>query len=261
MRIGINAIITVFCVLLVASMGCAKNHQAEYRWEMHDLNRPRPAVVTPAWPSTPESAGKAPSDAIVLFDGSDLSEWEGSKPGQVKWKIKDDYMEIAPDSGSIFTRRSFGSCQVHVEWASPEKSEGGGQHDGNSGVFLMGKYEVQVLESFRNKTYADGQAAAIYGQKPPLVNACRPPGQWQSYDIIFHRPIFKEGKLIRPATLTMLHNGVLVHDNYELKGLTWHKRRPKYEPHADKLPISLQDHGNPVKYRNIWIRELDDSEQ
>jgi hypothetical protein len=161
-------------------------------------------------------------------------------------------------TGSIRTKQGFGDCQLHVEWATPAVVVGNSQERGNSGVFLMDTYEVQVLDSYDNKTYADGSAAAVYGQYPPLVNACRKPGEWQTYDIIFHRPRFDEaGKLLSPARLTVLHNGVLVQDNVELTGPTGHHVRPPYKAHPDRLPLSLQDHGNPVRYRDVWIRSLE----
>ena len=166
-------------------------------------------------------------------------------------------MEMVKKTGAIRTKKKFGSCQLHVEWASPEEVTGDSQGRGNSGVFLMEFYEVQVLDNYRNITYADGMAAAVYGQYPPLVNACRPPGEWQTYDIVFHRPRFDaDGGLLRPAFMTVFHNGILVQDRVELTGPTAWKQRPPYKAHADRLPISLQDHGNPVRFRNIWIREL-----
>jgi len=224
------------------------------KWAIHDMNRPLPPVVDPgpAGPPVP-----APSDAVVLFDGKDLSLWENAKGGPAGWKVENGYMEVVAKTGSIRTKKGFGNCQLHIEWAAPALVSGEGQERGNSGVFLMDTYEVQVLDSFNNRTYADGQAAAIYGQYPPLVNASRGPGEWQTYDIIFHGPRFDaDGKLVEPARMTVFHNGVLVHDNVELTGPTAHKARPPYRAHADKLPLSLQDHGNPVRYRNIWLRAL-----
>jgi hypothetical protein len=215
-------------------------------------------VVDPGTASGQDQPGRPPSDAIVLFDGKDLSEWQGANGTQAKWKVENGYMEVVRGTFGISTRQGFGDCQLHVEFRTPFPATGEGQGRGNSGVFLMSKYEVQVLDSYENKTYPDGQAAAVYGQYPPLVNASRPPGQWQSYDIIFRRPRFdKDGKLLNPARLTVLHNGVLVQDNVELTGPTGHHERPPYQPHADRLPISLQDHGNPVRYRNIWLRDLE----
>jgi hypothetical protein len=200
----------------------------------------------------------APSDAVVLFGGQDLSLWEDAKGEPAKWKVEAGYVEVVAKTGSVRTKQGFGDCQLHVEWAAPAVVSGEGQERGNSGVFLMDTYEIQVLDSYDNRTYADGQAAAIYGQYPPLVNASRKPGEWQAFDVIFRRPRFEaDGKLVEPARMTVFHNGVLVHDNDELTGPTAHKARPTYKVHADKLPLSLQDHGNPVRYRNIWLRELE----
>ncbi len=225
------------------------------KWAVHDSNRPLPPVVDPG-PSGPPVPPA--SDALVLFDGKDLAKWEDGKGGPAKWKVESGYMEVVAKTGSIRTKTGFGDCQLHVEWAAPTLVSGEGQGRGNSGVFLMDTYEVQVLDSYNNVTYADGMAASVYGQYPPLVNACRKPGEWQTYDIIFHRPRFDaEGNLLAPARLTVLHNGVLVHDNVELTGPTAHKARPPYKVHPDKLPLSLQDHGNPVRYRNIWLRPLE----
>ena len=244
-------------LLVIAVCGCESElTEKEYRWEVHDMNRPLPVVVTPG-----ASSSQPPSDAIVLFDGSDFSEWESQKGGPVKWKLENGYMEVVKKTGGILTKRSFGDCQLHIEWATPANPTGKDQHRGNSGVFLMNTYEVQVLDSYDNPTYADGLAGSLYGQKPPMVNACRGPGQWQSYDIIFRRPIFKGKKAFRPATVTVLQNGVLVQDHWEIKGPTWHKRRSHYVAHGDKMPLSLQDHGDPVRYRNIWIRELPEKDE
>jgi hypothetical protein len=225
------------------------------KWPIHDESRPMPPVVDPGPAAAP---APVPSDAILLFDGRDLSEWTTSKGAPAAWRVRDLYMEVVKNSGSIRTKRAFGDCQLHVEWATPSPAVGSGQDRGNSGVFLMDLYEVQVLDSYNSKTYADGMAAAIYGQYPPLVNASRKPGEWQTYDIVFQRPRFDEnGKVLAPARMTVLHNGVLVQDNEQLTGPTANKARPPYKAHADKLPISLQDHGHPVRYRNIWIRELE----
>ena len=231
------------------------------RWLVHDINRPAPPVITPGTASTQDLPGKAPSDAIVLFDGKDLSNWEPKRGNEMKWIIENGYMRPTKDSGDIKTKQVFGSCQLHIEFATPTQAKGTSQERGNSGVFLMNTYEVQVLDSYENKTYPDGQCAALYGRNVPLVNASRKPGQWQTYDIIFHRPIFDEDDLIKKATFTVIHNGVLVQDHVELSGGTgWIDEHTitNYEPHADKLPLSLQDHDNPVMYRNIWIRELKD---
>ena len=228
----------------------------EKQWKVHDPDRPQPPNVTPAPAGGPTPA---PSDAIVLFDGTDLSQWEDSKGQPAQWKVENGTMEVVKKTGSILTKQKFGSCQLHLEWAAPLPAVGEGQDRGNSGVFLMKLYEVQVLDCYENTTYADGMTAAVYGQYPPLVNACRPPGEWQTYDIVFRRPYFDEaGNLAKAGRMTVFHNGILVHDNVELTGPTAHKMRPPYIPHADRLPVSLQDHGNPVRYRNIWIRELEE---
>ena len=224
--------------------------------------QPTPPVVTPG---SPAGLFAPPSDATVLFDGSETTlttNWTDTKGAPSRWKVVDGALESVKSAGYIQTKQNFGSCQLHVEWASPVKPEGDGQGRGNSGVFLMNTYEVQVLDSYENITYADGQAAAIYGRKKPLVNACRKPGEWQSYDIIFHRPLFDSaGKVTRRATFTVLHNGVLVQDHTILSGGTgWMgpHAASEYQAHSDKLPIAFQDHGNPVRFRNVWIRELQD---
>ena len=248
------------CVMVVAAAsGCTTTRK--YRWAVHDKARPQPAIVTPGAESTQNKAGTAPSDAIVLFDGTDLSQWESTNGGPAKWKVENGYMEAVKKTGSVRTKQSFGDCQLHVEWAPPSVVKGKGQGRGNSGVYLMEKYEGQVLDSYDNPPYPDGQAASIYGQSPPMVNVSRGPGQWQSFDIIFRRPVFKGDKVIRPATVTVLHNDVLVQDHWIIKGTTLHKRKAAYKPHPDKLPIALQNHHNPIRYRNIWIRELPETEQ
>ena len=225
------------------------------RWKAHDMKRAVPRVVS----STLTLPFPPPSDAIVLFDGAGLSEWRSADGSSSKWIAKDDYMESVPGSGYIYSRDSFGDIQLHVEWASSAKAQGEGQGRGNSGVFLMGLYEIQVLDSNNNRTYADGQAAAIYGQYPPLVNASRGPGEWQSYDIFFRRPRFeRDGSVSKPAQVTVLHNGVLVQDKEEIWGPTQWLQNLPYWPHPDQLPLAFQDHGNPVRYRNIWVRKLDE---
>jgi len=214
-----------------------------------------PPVVTPG-----RTNSDPPSDAIVLFDGKDLSHWRSADGSPAKWLIRDGYVEVAPGTGEIATADKFGDVQLHIEWATPAVVKGEGQERGNSGVFLMSTYEVQVLDSYGNTTYPDGQAAAIFGQYPPLVNASLPAGEWQSYDIVFHAPRFTGARVTQPARFTVFHNGVLVQDNVALVGPTTFGRRDPYTAHADRLPLSLQDHGQPVRYRNIWIRELNDSE-
>ena len=200
--------------------------------------------------------GPPPSDAIVLFDGNDLSQWRcDNGGGPAKWEVKDGVATVN-GTGGISTKESFGDCQLHIEWATPVEVQGEGQGRGNSGVFLSSRYEIQVLDSYDNKTYFDGQAGAIYKQHAPLVNASRKPGEWQVYDVIYHAPRFDgAGKLLRPGIVTVLQNGILIQDHVEILGPTANPN-PKYEPHPLKQPLALQDHGNPVRYRNIWIREL-----
>jgi hypothetical protein len=247
--------------VLLSSISTLCNAQVDPKWKIHDPDRPLPAVVDPGISSTQDSAGRPPSDAVVLFDGKDLSKWAHKDGSPARWKVESGYLETVPKTGYIYTREAFGDCQLHVEFAEPVPPKGESQGRGNSGVFLMGLYEIQVLDSYENRTYADGQAAAVYGQYPPLVNASRPPGQWQSYDIVFHAPrLDKTGKLLRPARVTVLHNGVLVQDNVELSGPTAHGARPPYSPQPEKLPLALQDHSNPIRFRNIWIRELKSAE-
>lgn len=242
-----TSICVVFWVLSMAQPSGAQN--AEY---LPGIDWPEPPIVTPAH----ENDGP-PSDAIVLFDGKDLSAWENGE----NWKVEDGVATIG--AGNIQTKQSFGDCQVHIEWSSPVFAGGNSQgfddnQDlGNSGIYFMGLYELQILDSYKNKTYFDGQAGAIYKQTPPMANVMRPPGEWNLYDIVFTVPRFGEdGSLQSPAYLTLFHNGVLLHHHFELAGSThWHQPS-SYEPHAAKLPIMLQDHGNPVRFRNIWLREL-----
>lgn len=225
-------------------------------WAPHDTARPLPPVVRAPAPSA--LPVPPPSDAVVLFDGSDASAWRSTRGDAVAWRVVAGALEVAPGTGDILTRQGFGDCQLHLEWMSPAPPAGTGQDRGNSGVYLMGLYELQVLDSYQSRTYADGMAGAVYGQYPPLVNASRPPGEWQTYDIVFRRPRFDaQGTLLEPARLTVLHNGVLVQDHVTLTGPTAHQRRPPYEAHADRLPLRLQDHGARLRFRNIWIRDLE----
>jgi hypothetical protein len=228
--------------------------QAPQTWKMHDISRPHPPVVQVPDLKLPVAP---PSDAIVLFDGKDLSHWRGSDGGPAKWTVQDGYFATVTGTGYIHTQETFGDVQLHIEWATPTSAKGNGQGRGNSGVFLMGLYEIQVLDSYQNDTYADGQAAAVYAEYPPMYNASRPPGEWQSYDIFFRCPRFDDkGALVRPARLTLLHNGVLVQDNIGLTGPTSWLTNAPYKQHSARLPISLQDHSNPVRFRNVWAREL-----
>ena len=214
-------------------------------------SRPRPKVVDPGAPK-PDEMKAPPADAVVLFDGKDLSKWvrhpgakDADKSPEPKWKVENGYAEIVPHSGTISTKDKFGDCEIHVEWATPAEVKGNGQGRGNSGVFLPGHQELQVLDSYDNDTYPDGQAGAIYKMHIPLVNACRKPGEWQSYHITLEQPRFDaQHKMTQPARVTVIHNGILIQDHVELKG------------DATEGVLTLQDHNNPVRYRNIWIRKL-----
>jgi hypothetical protein len=228
-------------------------------YHVHDYRRPHPKVVTPA-----AEPGGPPSDAIVLFDGKDLSHWtahhssitRAGGSGQPEWIVRDGYMEVVPKTGDIATKEKFGDCQLHIEWAAPAEAQGNSQARGNSGVLLMGRYEIQVLDSYNNPTYADGQAGAIYGQWPPLVNAARKPGEWQSYDIIFEAPKFEGEKLVKPAYFTVIWNGVLIHNHQASMGPMVYRQVAHYSPHPAEDALVLQNHNNRVRYRNIWIRRI-----
>lgn len=226
-------------VLVTAVLVAQQEYISGKVWEV-------PKVIEPG---TTDDA--PPADAIVLFDGKDLSEWVGGE----NWKIEDGVATVR--KSGIHTKRKFGDCQLHIEWASPERVSGSGQGRGNSGVYLMGQYEIQVLDSYNNDTYPDGQAGALYKQRPPLVNVSRKPGEWQSFDIVFTAPRFNEdGSVKKPGYVTVFHNGVLIQNHTEIEGTTAWDRPPTYTKHPEKESLHLQDHGNPVKYRNIWIREL-----
>lgn len=232
----------------------------DLHYPQHDRNRPQPAVVDAGTPSSQETPGRPPSDAVVLFDGKDLSKWRQKDGSAAKWKLGAGYFEVTPGTGQLYTRESFGDCQLHVEFAEPTPPRGEDQERGNSGVFLQDRYEVQVLDSYQSRTYPDGQAGAVFGQFPPLVNASRAPGLWQTYDIVFRGPRFDAaGHVTRPARMTVLLNGVLVQDDVELTGPTAYRERPPYVAEPEKQPLSLQDHGSAVRYRNVWIRELPES--
>ena len=227
------------------------------KWRVHDDARPRPDVVTPG-----ETAAHAPSDAIVLFDGTNLDQWVMEKESaKADWIVKDGFMEVPPKDqtvgGYIRTKKEFSDVQLHIEWASPAEVKGDSQGRGNSGIFFLGEYEVQVLDSYKNKSYADGQASALYGWKPPLVNAARKSGEWQTYDIIFEAPKYdSEGNVLEKAYVTVIHNGVVTQNRQSFLGPTGHKRVATYKGGPSKGPIKLQNHGNPTRFRNIWIREL-----
>ncbi len=231
----------LFLVLTVAAPTSAQ--RVEY---LPGIDWPEPAVVTPG-----RCDSAPPSDAIILFNGKDLSAWEGGE----NWKVRNCVATVG--KGTIKTKQSFGDMQLHIEWSAPVPAEGEGQGRGNSGVMIMESYELQVLDSFQNETYFDGQAGAIYKQSPPMVNAMRPPGEWNVYEVAWTAPRFKDdGSLESPASITAFHNGVLIHNHFELAGRShWHQPA-SYEQHEAKMPIALQDHGNPVRYRNIWVREF-----
>jgi len=259
--------LTAAAVLVVAASGQQRGGDLGFtdtpilpgqKWHVHDPDRPHPKVVTPG--ATP---GAPPSDAIVLFDGKDLSKWVQHGRGadranlvEPKWKVEGGYFEVAGRTGDLYTREKFGDCQLHVEWASPPEASGTSQARGNSGVLLMSRYEIQVLDVYDNPTYADGQAGAIYGQWPPLANPARKPGEWNTYDIVFEAPRFEGEKLVRPAFMTVFYNGVMVHHRKELMGPMVYRQVAKYVPHEPEEPLMLQDHGNPVRYRNLWMRRL-----
>src|SRR6185369_3714171 len=227
-------------------------------WHVHDPDRPHPKQVSPG--ATP---GSPPSDAVVLFDGKDLSHWaqhgEGAESGKVieaKWKLGEGYFEVAPHTGGLYTREAFGDCQLHIEWSSPTEVRATSQGRGNSGVLLMGLYEIQVLDVWDNPTYADGQAGAIYGQWPPLANPARKPGEWQVYDIIFEAPKFEGDSVKEPAYFTVFMNGVLMHNHQASMGPMVYRQVAHYAPHAAEEPLLLQNHNSKVRFRNIWARRL-----
>lgn len=251
--------------MAVANVNAAELHGLGYqdtpiipgtKWHVHDGERPQPRIVTPG--KTFSHMAPAPSDATVLFDGKDLSKWESANGGPAKWKVEDGHMEVVPKSGSIQTKGKFADFQMHIEFATPSKVEGEGQHRGNSGILFNGMYELQVLNCYENKTYPDGQCGALYGQIPPLVNASKPPGEWQTYDIVFESPRWdKSGKLVKKAAITVLHNGVLLHNHREFQGTTPHRKNGDYSKvHPPEVFIQLQDHGNPMRFRNIWLRPI-----
>jgi hypothetical protein len=257
----------LFAVLLTAGTGCADRHELgdtseasgseeisealPQRPEDTEVWEPEPAIVTPG------REGTAPSDAIILFDGTDLTGWTHEDGSDARWSIEDGVMTVAPGTGNIRTRQGFGDIQLHIEWRTPAGIAGDGQGRGNSGLFFMERYELQILDSYENRTYSNGQAGAIYKQHIPLVNASRAPGVWQSYDVVFIAPRFAPDEtLVSPAYMTVFHNGVLIQNHVELQGPMEYIGLPEYEAHGDREPILLQDHSNPVSFRNIWVREI-----
>lgn len=237
--------------LPAALLFIATNTFAQKDPKTTELWTPEPPVV-----NSGKSSTDAPSDAIVLFNGS-VAGWHHKNGEAVKWTTADNNLTVKPGTGDIQTKQSFGDCQLHIEWRSPAEVKGEGQGRGNSGIFLMRHYEVQILDSYNNKTYSNGQAGSIYKQHIPLVNACKGPGEWQSYDIIFTAPrMGANGRVIEPARITVLQNGILVQNNVTIWGTTKYIGSPEYEKHGTREPIILQDHGDLVSFRNIWIREL-----
>ena len=249
----------ITCLGIKASAGVFSGDppDANHPWAVHDENRPQPPVVVAG-----EQLGDAPSDAIVLFNGTEesLQNWEHAKPDDERkadWSVVDGALICAPGAGFLKSIEEFGDCQLHIEWSAPAEIKGNGQGRGNSGVFLMGMTEVQILDNYENPTYPDGTAGSVYGVSPPAVNALRAPGEWQSYDIIFRRPIVREGEVLDPGSITVLCNGVLIQDISSLEGGGGHKKRkPLNRFFPQKGSLHLQDHGNPVRFRNIWYRSL-----
>ena len=243
---------TIFLLALTGMIGSVHAQREITDPKATEQWGPVPAVVTPGKGNQP------PSDAVILLgNNGDLSLWESVKDGEVPWDLEDGVLTVKPGSGAIRSRLYFGDCQVHIEWRTPATVEGTGQGRGNSGVFFMERYEVQVLDNYNNRTYANGQAGSVYKQHIPLVNACRPPGEWQEYDIIWTAPRFNEdGSLKKPAFITVFHNGILIQNHAEIRGTTAFIGEHQYNAHPERLPLMLQDHNNPVSYRNIWIRDL-----
>jgi len=227
-------------------------------WKVHDIARSRPAVVAPG-----AKPGDPPADAVVLFNGRDLSQWQhvgrGAGKGKTtpaKWKVENGYVECVGKTGDLVSKEKFGDAQFHIEWSAPAVIDGDSQWRGNSGVLIMGRYEIQVLDAWENPTYADGQAGAIYGWWPPLVNPCRKPGEWNVYDLFWEAPKFEGSRLVKPAYVTLMFNGVLVHHHKEVGGPMAHRVVRQYEAHGAEEPLALQDHDTKPRYRNMWARRL-----
>ncbi len=242
--------------VFVASVACGQESQSDSKYAVHDMTRPQPPVVDPGNPSTQPHAGTAPSDAVVLFDGRDLSQWR-TEGGDAGWKVVDGVIETVPHRGDLISRQSFGDCQLHVEWMVPKGLRPKHPAGANSGVYLMQQYEIQVLRREDKPTYTDGMAGAIYGQHPPLVAADLPKGEWNTYDILFTAPRFNDdGSVKTPAYCTVIFNGVVVQNHAEIRGRTAVGDPPTYEKHPERMPISIQDHGDAIRFRNIWVRPL-----
>ncbi len=247
------SVVLITCSFFLNSNYANGQEEIKLPPEATEFYEPIPLVISPG-----KVTATPPEDAIVLFDGTNLSSWEGEREDvEATWIVENGIMTVNPRTGGINTKQSFGDLQIHLEWRSPSQIVGEGQGRGNSGIYIMGKYEIQILDSYGNSTYTNGQAGSIYKQSPPLVNVTNKPGEWNTYDIIFTAPKFnKDGMLISPAKITALHNGVLIQNNFELRGPTEYIGIPNYTAHKEKLPLHLQDHGNPVSFRNIWVREL-----
>ena len=245
-----NKILTLGLVILAA--GAASGQVKIDSAKLTEVWNPVPKIITPGL-----SSSSAPSDAIVLFDGKSTSAWKGEDGKDIKWKVADNSLTVAAGTGTIITKEGFGDMQLHVEWRTPAEVKGNGQGRGNSGIFMMGRYELQVLDNYNNPTYSNGQAGSIYKQLIPLANACRKPGEWQTYDVVFMAPRFNQDGTVKiPATVTVIHNGVLVQNHATLVGSTQYIGISSYQKHGDKESIILQDHGNPTSFRNIWVRNL-----
>ena len=230
------------------SQGKARETMDPEVTEFYEL---KPKKITPG-----AMPGQAPSDAVILFDGKDLGNWTNVQGADAKWEVKDGAMTVVKGAGAVRTKQKFGDVQLHIEWRAPAVVVGDGQGRGNSGIFLQERYELQVLDSYESPTYSNGGAGSIYKQSVPLVNACLKPGEWQTYDVVFIAPRFSDnGRVIAPASVTVFHNGILIQNNFQIWGPTSYKGLPIYQPHG-KGSLELQDHGNPVSYRNIWVREL-----
>ena len=244
-----RAAVAVLTVVTLGAVSALTQEQGDPM--LTEVWEPEPAIVIPG------HAGGPPADAVVLFDGSDLSAWQGRNGGDPPWEVTDGVLTVVPDTGDLVTTQGFGDAQLHLEWRTPAIVRGRDQDRGNSGVYLMSRYELQVLDSYENRTYSNGQAGSIYKQHIPLVNVSRAPGAWQTYDIIFMAPRFRaDGTVERPATMTVLHNGVLIQNHVKLRGTSVNVGEPEYDAHGPREPLLLQDHDHPVSYRNIWIREL-----
>ena len=242
-------LIVILILSIAMSLQCIG--QEEIDPKLTEVWEPEPPVVSPG------KGGSAPSDAIVLFDGTSFDSWTNDDGGPVKWILENGHMSVVKETGQIVSKQGFGDCQLHIEFRTPKEVKGKGQGRGNSGIFLQKRYEVQVLDSYQNRTYSNGQAGSIYKQHIPLVNASRPPGEWQTYDIFFTAPRFNDdGTVQSPGYITVVHNGVLIQNHVEIKGPTVYRGEPKYKAHGMKEPITIQDHDNPVSFRNIWVREL-----